>query len=226
MKIILLGAPGVGKGTQGELICGKFNIPKISTGDMLRAAIKEGTDLGNKVKDIMASGNLVSDDLIMSLVKERISKPDADKGFLLDGFPRTLVQADSMRNNHIHCDYIIHIDVADSEIIKRLTGRYVHPNSGRVYHSVFNPPKVAGKDDVTGEDLIQREDDKEETVLERLKVYREQTEPLVKYYLDWSNSNSKDSPKYINVSGLGTVDEVFENIVESINDNSGKKAFN
>jgi len=216
MRIILLGAPGVGKGTQGELLCDKYNIPKISTGDMLRAAIKEGSELGLKVKDIMASGNLVSDDLIMALVKDRISKSDAKNGFLFDGFPRTLVQADSMRENDINCDYIVHIDVDDAEIIKRLTGRFVHPNSGRVYHSVFNPPKVAGKDDVTGEDLVQREDDKEKTVLERLRVYREQTEPLINYYLEWSNSEDSNRPKYIKVLGVGSVNEVFNKIADSL----------
>jgi len=216
MRIILLGAPGVGKGTQGELLCEKYNIPKISTGDMLRAAIKEGNELGNKVKDIIASGNLVSDDLIMALVKERISKSDAQNGFLFDGFPRTLVQADGMRENAINCDYIVHIDVEDAEIIKRLTGRFIHPNSGRVYHSVFNPPKIAGIDDVTGEALIQREDDKKDTVLERLRVYRKQTEPLIKYYLDWSNSDDANKPKYIKILGLGSVNEVFENIIDAI----------
>lgn len=217
MKIILLGAPGVGKGTQGELLCEQYNIPKISTGDMLRSAIKDESELGLKVKDVMASGNLVSDDLIMDLVKQRILRSDAKKGYLFDGFPRTLVQADRMRESQINCDYIVHIEVKDEEIIKRLTGRFVHPNSGRVYHSVFNPPKISGKDDVTGEDLIQREDDKEETVLERLKVYRNQTEPLINYYLNWSNSGDPKRPKYVKVIGVGSVNEVFDKIIESIN---------
>tara|TARA_R110000868_G_scaffold162538_3_gene393918 strand:- start:12006 stop:12659 length:654 start_codon:yes stop_codon:yes gene_type:complete len=216
MKIILLGAPGVGKGTQGELLCQKFNIPKISTGDMLRTAIKDKTDLGLKVQSIMASGQLVSDEIIMALVKERISMPDAANGYLFDGFPRTLVQADSMRESQIFCDYIVQIDVADAEIVARLTGRFVHPNSGRVYHTIYNPPKVLGKDDVTGEQLIQREDDQKSTVLERLKVYNNQTMPLIDYYLTWSKSSDINKPKYIKVSGSGSVKDVYTDIINKL----------
>lgn len=182
MRIILLGAPGAGKGTQAQFLMNKYGIPQISTGDMLRAAIKEGTALGLAAKQVMDAGQLVSDDLIIGLVKERISKEDCAKGFLLDGFPRTIPQADAMKANGVVVDHVIEFDVPDDVIVERMSGRRVHPASGRVYHVSYNPPKVAGKDDLTGEDLVIREDDKEETVRKRLGIYHEQTEPLVGYY--------------------------------------------
>ncbi|MGL5408396.1 MAG: adenylate kinase, partial [Shewanella sp.] len=182
MRIILLGAPGAGKGTQAQFIMEQYGIPQISTGDMLRAAVKAGTPLGLEAKKVMDAGQLVSDDLIIGLVKERIAQDDCAKGFLLDGFPRTIPQADAMAANGISIDHVIEIDVPDEEIVKRMSGRRVHPGSGRVYHVVFNPPKVAGKDDVTGEDLAIRPDDEEATVRKRLGIYHEQTKPLVEYY--------------------------------------------
>src|SRR5690554_2255019 len=178
MRLILLGAPGAGKGTQAQFICERFNIPQISTGDMLRAAVKEGSELGVKVKEIMTSGGLVSDDIIIALVKERITQPDCENGFLFDGFPRTIPQADAMKEAGVKLDHVLEIAVEDEEIVKRLAGRRVHPGSGRVYHVEYNPPKEAGKDDVTGEALIQRDDDRESTVRNRLAVYHEQTAPL------------------------------------------------
>ena len=194
MKLILLGAPGAGKGTQANYIKEKFGIPQISTGDMLRAAVKAGTPLGVAAKKIMDAGGLVSDDIIINLVKERIKEPDCTKGFLFDGFPRTIPQAQAMKDADIRIDYVVEIDVADKEIVQRMSGRRVHPSSGRTYHVVFNPPKVAGKDDVTGEDLVQRPDDTEDTVVKRLNVYHEQTKPLVEYYTAWAKTGDAKAP--------------------------------
>ena len=208
MRLILLGAPGAGKGTQAAVICRKYSIPQISTGDMLRAAVKAGTPMGMAAKQIMDSGALVSDDIIIGLVKERIAQPDCANGFLFDGFPRTLPQADALRDAGIKLDFVLEIDVPDSAIIERMSGRRVHPSSGRSYHTSFNPPRVAGKDDATGEDLIQREDDTEATVTKRLAVYQSQTRPLVAYYSDWAASGDADAPRYRKIDGTGSVDEI------------------
>jgi len=208
MKLILLGAPGAGKGTQAAFICQKYNIPQISTGDMLRAAVKAGTPLGLQAQAIMASGGLVSDDLIINLVKERIAQPDCEQGFLFDGFPRTLPQADAMKAAGVKLDYVLEIDVPFDAIIERMSGRRSHPPSGRTYHVSFNPPKVAGLDDVTGEPLVQREDDKAETVNKRLDVYSAQTRPLVEYYSLWAKNDPVAAPKYRAISGMGSVDEI------------------
>jgi adenylate kinase len=205
MRLILLGAPGAGKGTQAQYICEKYNIPQISTGDMLRSAIKNETDLGLKVKDVMDSGGLVSDDIIIDLVKERIAQADCENGFSFDGFPRTIPQAEALVEANVKLDSVVEIDVADEEIIKRMSGRRVHPASGRTYHIVFNPSKVEGKDDQTGEDLIQREDDAEDTVRKRLGVYHEQTKPLVNFY---KNLNTSSAPKYVHVPGVGSVNDI------------------
>jgi adenylate kinase len=206
--MILLGAPGAGKGTQANFICKKFGIPQISTGDMLRAAVKAGTPLGVAAKKVMDSGALVSDDIIIGLVKERITEPDCSNGFLFDGFPRTIPQADAMKAAGVKLDLVLEIDVPDPVIIERMSGRRVHAASGRTYHVKFNPPKVAGKDDLTGEDLIQRDDDKEDTVKKRLDVYQSQTRPLVDYYSKWAGSGDAGAPKYRKISGTGTVDEI------------------
>ncbi len=208
MRLILLGAPGAGKGTQAAFICQKYGIPQISTGDMLRAAVKAGTPLGLQADAVMKSGALVSDDLIISLVKERIAQPDCANGFLFDGFPRTIPQADAMKSAGVKLDYVLEIDVPFDAIIERMSGRRSHPASGRTYHVKFNPPKVAGKDDVTGEDLIQRDDDKEETVMKRLAVYHAQTEPLVAYYAKWSATGDARAPRYRKVDGMGAVDAI------------------
>ncbi len=216
MRVILLGAPGAGKGTQANLIKEKFGIPQISTGDMLRAAVKAGTPLGIAAKKIMDAGGLVSDDIIINLVKERIKDADCTNGFLFDGFPRTLPQAQAMKDADIRIDYVVEIDVADSEIIQRMSGRRVHPTSGRTYHIVFNPPKVTGKDDVTGEDLVQRPDDTEETVIKRLNVYHEQTKPLVEYYTTWSKSNDSKAPKIVKVPGVGSVDAIRDKVLSAL----------
>lgn len=210
MRLILLGAPGAGKGTQATFICKKYGIPQISTGDMLRAAVKAGTPLGLEAQAVMASGALVSDDLIINLVKERLALPDCAGGFLFDGFPRTLPQADAMRAAGVKLDYVLEIDVPFSDIIERMSGRRSHPASGRTYHVRFNPPKVEGKDDVTGEELIQREDDKEETVRKRLDVYSQQTRPLVDYYSSWAKKEPELAPKYRAIQGVGTVDEITQ----------------
>jgi len=216
MRLILLGAPGAGKGTQAQFICEKFAIPQISTGDMLRAAVKAGTELGITAKKIMDSGGLVSDDIIIGLVKNRLTQPDCSKGYLFDGFPRTIPQAQAMKDAGVPIDYVLEIDVPFDAIIDRMSGRRVHPASGRTYHIKFNPPKVAGKDDVTGEDLIQRDDDKEETVRKRLQVYDNQTRPLVDYYSSWAaQANSADkvkAPAYRKVSGTGKVDDITASI--------------
>jgi len=208
MKLILLGAPGAGKGTQAAFICKKFGIPQISTGDMLRAAVKAGTPLGLEAKSIMDSGGLVSDALIINLVKERLTQPDCANGFLFDGFPRTIPQADAMKAAGVELDYVVEIDVPFESIVERMSGRRSHPASGRTYHVKFNPPKVEGVDDVTGEPLIQREDDKEATVQNRLSVYSAQTRPLVKYYSDWAQQEPAKAPKYRAISGLGDVDAI------------------
>ncbi len=208
MRLILLGAPGAGKGTQATFICQKYGIPQISTGDMLRAAVKAGTPLGQQAQSVMASGGLVSDDLIISLVKERIAQPDCSNGFLFDGFPRTIPQADAMRAAGVKLDYVLEIDVPFEAIIERMSGRRSHPASGRTYHVTFNPPKVAGVDDVTGEPLVQREDDKEETVRKRLDVYSAQTRPLVDYYSQWAAQDPANAPKYRAISGMGSVEEI------------------
>ena len=208
MRLILLGAPGAGKGTQAAYICQKFGIPQISTGDMLRAAVKAGTAMGLAAKQVMDSGGLVSDEIIIGLVKERISQPDCANGFLFDGFPRTLPQADAMKAAGVKLDLVLEIDVPDEAIIERMSGRRVHQPSGRSYHLKFNPPKVAGKDDVTGEDLIQRDDDSEATVRHRLNVYQSQTRPLVEYYASWAASGDAQAPRYARIAGLGSVDEI------------------
>ena len=212
MRIILLGGPGAGKGTQAGYITKRYAIPQISTGDMLRAAVKAGTPLGLEAKKVMDAGQLVSDDIIIGLVEERIQADDCAKGFLFDGFPRTIAQADALRAKGIDIDAVVEIDVDDSEIIRRMSGRRVHLASGRTYHVEFNPPKVAGKDDVTGEDLIQREDDHEDTVRKRLEVYHEQTEPLVKYYSGWADSGDQAAPRYIKIAGVGSVEEIRDRI--------------
>ena len=212
MRVILLGAPGAGKGTQANYIREQFNIPQISTGDMLRAAVKAGTPLGVAAKTIMDAGGLVSDDIIINLVKERIKDADCKDGFLFDGFPRTIPQAQAMKDAGITIDYVVEIDVADSEIINRMSGRRVHPASGRTYHTIFNPPKVAGKDDVTGENLVQRPDDVEDTVVKRLNVYHDQTKPLVEYYRAWATFDPDNAPKSVKIAGVGSVDDICAKI--------------
>lgn len=208
MRLILLGGPGAGKGTQANYIKEKFGIPQISTGDMLRAHVKAGTELGMKAKAIMDAGGLVSDDIIIGMVKERLKEPDCQKGYLFDGFPRTIPQAEAMKAAGVPIDYVVEIDVPDEEIIKRMSGRRVHVASGRTYHVIFNPPKVEGKDDVTGEDLIQRDDDKEETVKKRLDVYHSQTKPLVDYYGKWAATGDANAPKYRKIAGVGSVEDI------------------
>ena len=208
MRLILLGAPGAGKGTQAAFICKRFGIPQISTGDMLRAAVKAGTPLGLAAKKVMDSGSLVSDDIIIGLVKERITMADCERGFLFDGFPRTIVQADAMKAAGVNLDYVLEIDVPDSSIVERMSGRRVHTASGRTYHVRFNPPRVEGIDDVSGEPLIQRVDDEEETVKKRLAVYAAQTRPLVEYYQRWAASGDPAAPAYRRIDGTGSVDDI------------------
>ena len=208
MRLILLGAPGAGKGTQAAFICKKFGIPQISTGDMLRAAVKAGSPMGVAAKKVMDSGALVGDDIIIGLVKERITQADCANGFLFDGFPRTIPQADAMKAAGVKLDLVLEIDVPDAAIIERMSGRRVHIASGRTYHLRFNPPKVEGKDDLTGEDLIQRADDEEATVRKRLEVYQSQTRPLVAYYAEWSKTGDALAPTYRKISGTGSVDEI------------------
>jgi len=208
MRLILLGPPGAGKGTQANFICEKFAIPQISTGDMLRGAIKAGTPLGVAAKKVMDAGQLVSDEIIVGLVKERLKQPDCAKGYLFDGFPRTIPQAEAMKAAAVALDYVLEIDVADQEIIQRMGGRRVHLASGRTYHVKFNPPKVEGRDDVTGEALIQRDDDREETVRKRLEVYRAQTRPLVEYYGKWAATGDAKAPRCRRISGTGSVEEI------------------
>ena len=214
MRVILLGAPGAGKGTQAKFITEKFGIPQISTGDMLRAAVKAGTELGLIAKSVMDSGGLVSDDLIINLVKERISQQDCKNGFLFDGFPRTIPQAEALAKAGVELDHVLEIAVEDEEIVQRIAGRRVHEASGRVYHIVYNPPKVEGKDDVTGEDLVQRKDDTEETVRHRLSVYHSQTKPLVEFYQKLSAANGK--PKYSHVEGVGSVEAITAKVLAAL----------
>ena len=216
MRLILLGAPGAGKGTQAAFICQKYGIPQISTGDMLRAAVKAGTPLGLQAKAVMDAGALVSDDLIINLVKERITQADCADGFLFDGFPRTIPQADAMKAAGVKLDYVLEIDVPFSDIIERMSGRRSHPASGRTYHVKFNPPKVEGKDDVTSEELIQRKDDEEETVRKRLEVYSQQTRPLVDYYSAWAKTDPAAAPKYRAIKGVGTVDEITQRALAAL----------
>jgi len=216
MRLILLGAPGAGKGTQASFICQKYGIPQISTGDMLRAAVKAGTPLGQQADAVMKSGGLVSDDLIINLVKERIAQADCANGFLFDGFPRTLPQADAMKAAGVKLDYVLEIDVPFDAIIERMSGRRSHPASGRTYHVKFNPPNVEGKDDVTGELLVQRPDDQEETVKKRLDVYSAQTRPLVAYYSDWARAEPSAAPKYRAISGTGSVEEITSRAFQAL----------
>ncbi|MGB1908181.1 MAG: adenylate kinase [Spongiibacter sp.] len=213
MRVILLGPPGAGKGTQAQFITEKFGIPQISTGDMLRAAVKAESELGLKVKEVMASGGLVSDDIIIALVKERITQEDCVNGFLFDGFPRTIPQAEALQAAGVKIDFVLEIAVEDQEIVTRMSGRRTHEGSGRTYHVLYNPPKVEGKDDLTGEDLIQREDDKEDTVRNRLNVYHEQTKPLVAFY---SELEGDDAPRYARINGVGSVDEITHRVLEAL----------
>jgi adenylate kinase len=212
MRVILLGGPGAGKGTQANYIKEKYNIPQISTGDMLRAAVKAGTPLGVEAKKVMDAGGLVSDDIILGLIDERLKEDDCGNGYLFDGFPRTLAQADALKDNGVPVDAVVEIDVDDAEIIKRMGGRRVHLASGRTYHVVFNPPKEEGKDDETGEPLIQRDDDQEATVRERLNVYHDQTEPLIAYYSKWADAGGDGAPRYVKINGIGKVDEIRDAI--------------
>ncbi len=216
MHVILLGPPGAGKGTQAEFITEQFGIPKISTGDMLRAAVKAGTPLGLEAKKVMDAGKLVSDDIIINLVKERIAQPDCQKGFLFDGFPRTIAQAEALKKEGVTIQFVADIDVDEEEIIRRMSGRRVHLPSGRTYHVLFNPPKQEGKDDMTGEPLVQRDDDKKDTVRKRLQVYHDQTKPLVDFYSKWAATKDPSAPKYFKVSGIGRVEEVQERLISGL----------
>ncbi len=216
LRLILLGAPGAGKGTQAGFITQKYGIPQISTGDMLRAAVKAGTPLGLAAKKVMDAGGLVPDDVIIGLVQDRILQPDCAHGFLFDGFPRTIPQAEAMRKAGVAIDYVVEVDVDDAEIIKRMSGRRVHLASGRTYHVVFNPPRVAGKDDATGEDLVQRDDDSEETVRKRLEVYHSQTKPLVDYYANWGASGAPGAPKHVRIPGVGSVENIRDQIFSAL----------
>jgi adenylate kinase len=216
MRLILLGPPGAGKGTQAAVITKTYNIPQISTGDMLRAAVKAGSPLGLEAKKVMDSGGLVSDDIIIGLVKDRLKQDDCANGYLFDGFPRTIPQAEAMKDAGVQIDLVLEIDVPDSDIVSRMSGRRVHTASGRTYHVHFNPPKVEGKDDVTGEDLIQRDDDREETVRKRLEVYHAQTRQLVDYYGKWAATGSSGAPRYRKISGQGAVDAISERVLEAL----------
>jgi adenylate kinase len=218
MRLILLGAPGAGKGTQAAFLCQKYAIPQISTGDMLRAAVKAGTPLGLAAKKVMDSGALVSDDIIIGLVKERLAQADCAKGFLFDGFPRTIPQADAMKNAGVQLDCVLEIDVPFAAIVERMSGRRSHPASGRTYHVKFNPPKTPDVDDVTGEPLIQRNDDKEETVVKRLEVYESQTRPLVEYYADWAKADPQNAPSYRRIDGICSVDEITARALQALSD--------
>ncbi len=216
MRLILLGGPGAGKGTQAAFITEHFSVPQISTGDMLRAAVKAGTALGRQAKAVMDTGGLVSDDLILGLVKERIAEPDCADGFLFDGFPRTIAQAEALKEQGVGIDYVVEIAVDDDEIIRRMSGRRVHLASGRTYHIVFNPPEIAGKDDLTGEDLIQRDDDQEAVVKKRLSVYHEQTEPLIAYFRAWQEAGGETAPTFIRIDGIGGVERVRADIIAAL----------
>jgi adenylate kinase len=216
MRLILLGPPGAGKGTQANFIKEKFGIPQISTGDMLRAAVKAGTPLGLEAKKVMDARGLVSDDIIIGLVKDRLQQDDCKSGYMFDGFPRTIPQADAMKDAGVPIDFVLEIDVPDAEIVERMSGRRAHLASGRTYHVKYNPPKVEGKDDVTGEDLVQRDDDKEETVKKRLDVYHAQTKPLVEYYSKWAASGDANAPKVRKIAGLGAVDEITARAFEAL----------
>ena len=215
MRLLLLGGPGAGKGTQAQYISKRYSIPQISTGDMLRAAAKSGSALGMEAKKVMDSGQLVSDNIIMGLIRERIQEPDCENGYLLDGFPRTLAQAETMKKEHIDIDFVVEIEVPDEEIIKRMGGRRAHLPSGRTYHILFNPPKIADVDDITGEPLTQRVDDKEDTVRERLAVYHKQTEPLTAYYSQWASADS-NAPRYVKIEGVGGVEDIRDRIFASL----------
>lgn len=216
MRLILLGPPGAGKGTQAAFLTQHYGIPQISTGDMLRAAVKAGTPLGLEAKKVMDAGGLVSDDLIIGLVRDRLTQPDCANGYLFDGFPRTIPQADALKSAGIALDYVVEIEVPESDIIERMSGRRVHPASGRTYHVRFNPPKTEGVDDVTGEPLVQRDDDREETVRHRLSVYQSQTRPLVDYYSSWALSDAAAAPKYRKISGVGSVDEIKSRLSQAL----------
>lgn len=218
MRLILLGPPGAGKGTQAAFVTQQYGIPQISTGDMLRAAVKAGTPLGLEAKKIMDAGGLVSDDLIIGLVRDRLNQPDCQPGYLFDGFPRTIPQADALKDANIGLDFVVEIEVPESDIIERMSGRRVHPASGRSYHTRFNPPKVEGKDDVTGEALVQRDDDREETVRHRLSVYRDQTRPLVDYYSSWAAKDPAAAPRYRKISGVGSVEEIKSRLFAALKD--------
>lgn len=216
MRLILLGAPGAGKGTQANFLKEHFSIPQISTGDMLRSAVKAGTPLGIAAKQVMDAGGLVSDDIIIGLVKDRLSEADCARGYLFDGFPRTIPQADALKQAQVTLDFVIEIDVPEEEIIQRMSGRRVHLASGRSYHILFNPPKVSGKDDITGEPLVQREDDTEATVRHRLSVYQRQTQPLVSYYAQWTASGDPKAPQYRKISGMGSVEDIRQRLMHAL----------
>lgn len=216
MRLILLGPPGAGKGTQAAFLTQHYGIPQISTGDMLRAAVKAGTPLGIEAKKVMDAGGLVSDEIIIGLVQDRLKQPDCAKGYLFDGFPRTIPQADALKQAGVTLDYVVEIEVPESDIIERMSGRRVHPASGRSYHVRFNPPKADGKDDVTGEALVQRDDDREETVRHRLSVYQQQTRPLVDYYAGWARDDAARAPKYRKISGVGAVDEIKARLFQAL----------
>ncbi len=216
MRILLLGLPGAGKGTQAQFLISKYRIPQISTGDMLRAAIKAGTALGREAKDYMERGALVPDHLVIELVKERVKQPDAQGGFIIDGFPRNIAQAESLRDAELDIDFVIEVEVDDQEILRRMSGRRVHPGSGRSYHVDFNPPKVAGNDDITGEPLVQRRDDNADTVRKRIEIYHSQTKPLVNYYLTWASSGEPHAPHYVNIYGQGTVDHIRDKLFAAL----------
>jgi adenylate kinase len=216
MRLILLGPPGAGKGTQAAFLTQRYGIPQISTGDMLRAAVKAGTPLGIEAKKVMDAGKLVSDEIIIGLVQDRLKQPDCAAGYLFDGFPRTIPQADALKNAGVDLDFVVEIEVPDSDIITRMSGRRVHTASGRTYHVVFNPPKVEGKDDVTGEPLVQRDDDREETVRHRLDVYQQQTRPLVDYYSSWAKQDAAAAPKYRKISGVGSVEEITKRLLDAL----------